>query len=210
MGSQTDEELMIRVQRHDIAAFEQLFQRYQQRIFAFFWRLSAHRQEAEDGTQETFLRLWRARARYAELGKFSTYLFQIARNHFFNEQDKRNRRRSTVLGPPDNHPRSGEPTAPDSADRHLLAREMQTAVEDAVARLPEPQRLVYVLSEQQGMSYKQVADVLDCPVGTVGSRKVQAVRTLRRILQPLRDDFLGDDTPSPIPSTTPDNCEVNE
>ncbi|MHC4518680.1 MAG: RNA polymerase sigma factor [Planctomycetota bacterium] len=210
MGSQTDEELMILVQRQDISAFEQLFQRYEQRIFAFFWRLSADRQEAEDGTQETFLRLWRARARYVEAGKFSTYLFQIARNHFLHEQDKRNRRRSAVLGPLESHRRPHNPPAPDSADGHLVAREIQTAVNDAVARLPEPQRLAYVLSEQQGMSYKQVADVLDCPVGTVSSRKVQAIRTLRQMLQPLRDDFISDDTQSRIPGATQDNCEVNE
>jgi RNA polymerase sigma-70 factor (ECF subfamily) len=61
-----------------------------------------------------------------------------------------------------------------------------------VARLPEAQRLVYVLTEQQEMSYRQVAEVLDCPVGTVSSRKVQAVRRLRELLQPLRDELLGD------------------
>ena len=57
MASQTDEELMKLVQRQDVRAFEALFRRYEQRIFAFFWRLSPNRQEAEDGTQETFLRI---------------------------------------------------------------------------------------------------------------------------------------------------------
>jgi RNA polymerase sigma-70 factor (ECF subfamily) len=65
-------------------------------------------------------------------------------------------------------------------------------VTEAVARLPETLRLVYVLTEQQGMSYKQAAEVLECPVGTVSSRKVEAVRRLRELLQPLRDELLGD------------------
>ena len=74
----------------------------------------------------------------------------------------------------------------------MLAGELQAAVAEAVARLPETQRLVYVLTEQEGMSYKQAAEVLDCPVGTVSSRKVEAVRRLRELLQPLRDELLGD------------------
>ena len=60
---------MSRVQQQDVSAFEELFRRYDQRIFAFFWRLCANRQEAEDGAQETFLRLWKARVlpQFAEM-----------------------------------------------------------------------------------------------------------------------------------------------
>ena len=64
MDTHTDEELMGLVRNQDISAFEELLRRYEQRFFAFFWRLSADRQAAQDGTQETFLRLWRARVRY--------------------------------------------------------------------------------------------------------------------------------------------------
>ena len=184
------------VQQQDISAFEELFQRYQQRVFAFFWRLSANRQEAEDGTQETFLRLWKARLRYEPIGKFSTYLFQIARNHFLHECRKRGRRTSSRQPSLENLGGvSREPASCDGADGCLLAGELQAAVNNAVARLPETQRLVYVLTEQEGMAYKQVAEVLDCPVGTVGSRKVQAVRRLRELLRPLRDELGGEGKP---------------
>lgn len=193
MDTYTDEELMGLVQKQDTSAFEELFRRYEQRIFAFFWRLSASRQEAEDGTQETFLRLWKARVRYEPAGKFSTYLFQIAKNHFLHERQKRDRRANSQQVSAKNPPgMSDELASSDQADGRMLAGELQAAVNDAVARLPETQRLVYVLSEQEGMSYKQVAEVLDCPVGTVSSRKVQAVRRLRELLQPLRDELLGD------------------
>jgi RNA polymerase sigma-70 factor (ECF subfamily) len=193
MGASTDEELMALVQRQDISAFDELFRRYEQRIFAFFWRLSANRQEAEDGTQETFLRLWKARLRYEPAGKFSTYLFQIAKNHFLHERQKRDRRMNSRQSAANNsHGAPDESASGSGVDGRMLAGELQAAVNGAVARLPEAQRLVYVLTEQQEMSYRQVAEVLDCPVGTVSSRKVQAVRRLRELLQPLRDELLGD------------------
>jgi RNA polymerase sigma-70 factor (ECF subfamily) len=185
MGSYTDEELMGLVQKQDVSAFEELFRRYEPRIFAFFWRLSPNRQEAEDGTQETFLRLWKARLRYEPTGKFSTYLFQIAKNHFLHEREKGER------GVDSPQP-SASGISSHGADSPMLVGELHIAVTEAVAQLPETLRLVYMLTEQQGMSYKQVAEVLDCPVGTVGSRKVEAVRRLRELLEPLRDELLGD------------------
>ncbi len=176
---------MGRVQKQEVSAFEELFRRYEQRLFAFFWRLCADRQEAEDGTQETFLRLWNARVRYAPTGRFSTYLFQIAKNHFLHERQKRDRRVDSL-------PLSASDAPSQGADGRILAGERHTAVQEALARLPESLRLVYVLTEQEGMSYKQAAEVLDCPVGTVSSRKVEAVRRLRELLEPLRDELLGE------------------
>jgi RNA polymerase sigma-70 factor (ECF subfamily) len=189
MGTYTDEELMGLVQKQDVSAFEELFGRYERRVFAFFWRLAANRQEAEDGTQETFLRLWKARGHYEPTGRFSTYLFQIAKNHFLHERQKRDRRTdSRPSSARDPEGTADEPVGPDGAEGPVLAGELQAAVHRALARLPETLRLVYVLTEQQGMSYKEAAEVLDCPVGTVGSRKVEAVRRLRELLQPWRDE----------------------
>ena len=191
MGIHTDEELMGLAQKQDVSAFEELFGRYEQRVFGFLWRLSGNRQEAEDGTQETFLRLWRARVGYEPTGKFSTYLFQIAKNHFLHERQKRDRRRDSQQ-PTGQNPvlAAGEPAFWEEADGPALAGEIQAAVSQAMARLPDVLRVVYVLTEQEGMSYRQAAEVLDCPVGTVSSRKVEAVRRLRELLQPLRDQFL--------------------
>ncbi len=192
MGAYTDEELMGLVQKQDTSAFEELFRRYDQRVFAFFWRLCANRQEAEDGTQDTFLRLWQARVRYEPTGRFSTYLFQIAKNHFLHERQKQDRRRDSRRGTAMNpFETADEPAAADRVDGPILARELRVAVTQAIARLPEALRLVYVLTEQEGMSDQQAAEVLDCPVGTVSSRKVEAVRRLRELLQPWRDGLHG-------------------
>ena len=194
MTNYTDEELMDLVKNHDISAFEELFGRYQRRIFAFFCRLLWNFEEAADCTQETYLRLWRGRDRYTSNGRFSSYIFQIAKNHFLNEHEKRKSRiilkhasASGSKGPPENE------TAPDSTYGQVLANEVGSAIAKAIGSLPEIHRLVYVLSEEQKLSYKEIADVLECPVGTVSSRKVEAVRKLRKMLEPLKDDFFGKD-----------------
>lgn len=98
-------------------------------------------------------------------------------------------------GPPENE------TAPGSTYGQVLANEVGSAIAKAIGSLPEIHRLVYVLSEEQKLSYKEIADVLECPVGTVSSRKVEAVRKLRKMLEPLKDDFFGKD---------PRNLEKNE
>ena len=203
MTNYTDEELMSFVKDQDVSAFEELFGRYERRVFAFFYRLIWNAEEARDCTQETFLRLWRGRAGYAPKGRFSTYIFQIAKNHFLHECEKKKCRFILKQSSTDELPGSAENLMlADNASGQALVREIGAAISKAVASLPEPHRLVYVLSEGQRLSYKEIAEILDCPVGTVSSRKVEAVRKLRRLLEPLRDEVFGDDR-------RVDNSEVN-
>ena len=203
MTNYTDEELMSFVKDQDVSAFEELFGRYERRVFAFFYRLIWNAEEARDCTQETFLRLWRGRAGYAPKGRFSTYIFQIAKNHFLHERQKDKSRANLKQTAANDLQRPREDEAlPDGTFSQAMAHEIGTAISKAVSSLPEAHRLVYVLSEEQRLSYKEIADILDCPVGTVSSRKVEAVRKLRRLLEPLRDEVFGDDR-------RVDNSEVN-
>jgi RNA polymerase sigma-70 factor (ECF subfamily) len=203
MVNYTDEELMGFVRNQDVSAFEELFGRYERRVFAFFYRLIWNAEEARDCTQETFLRLWRGRAGYAPKGRFSTYIFQIAKNHFLNERQKRKSRIGLKQTSANGSQEPCEEEAlPDGAFSQAMAHEIGSAISEAVRRLPEAHRLVYVLSEGQRLSYQEIAEILDCPVGTVSSRKVEAVRKLRRLLEPLRDGVFGDDR-------RVDNNEVN-
>ncbi len=189
MTNYTDEELMSFVKNQDVSAFEKLFGRYERRVFAFFCRLVWNTEEARDYTQETFLRLWKGRVRYAPKGRFSTYLFQIAKNHFLHERQKRKHRIAFELDSVNNPQENKKMTnSPDSAYSQAVANEMRSAISKAVTGLPEIHRLVYVLSEEQRLSYKEIAEVLGCPVGTVSSRKVEAVRKLRKMLGPLKDE----------------------
>ena len=192
MTNYTDEELMSFVKSQDVSAFEELFERYERRVFAFFYRLIWDVEEARDCTQETFLRLWRGRAGYVPSGRFSTYIFQIARNHFLHERDKKRHRVALKQFPEQQAPDgAGSVIFADSAFDRAAANELAAAIGKAVAALPEMHRLVYVLSEEQRLSYKEIAEILECPVGTVSSRKVKAIRKLRGLLEPLRDEIPG-------------------
>ena len=139
--------------------------------------------------QEVFLRLWKARGRYRPTGKFTTYLFQIAKNHWLNEREKRNRRISPVsLEAGANESSNGLRDAVETGERGPMAetlnRELAERIAEAVSRLSEKLRLVFVLGQHQGMKYADIAEVLGIPVGTVKSRMSNAEQSLRAELAP--------------------------
>jgi len=191
MKDYPDEELMKLTANDDISAFEELFRRHKQRVLDFFHRMLWNAEEARDCTQETFLKLWRRRGQYAGKAKLSTYLFQIAKNHFLDNRRKRASRIDTQSISVDGSEEPFEAASSMNGYERIMARDIRSALSEAVARLPENHRLVYVLSEEQRMSYKEIAEILDCPVGTVSSRKVEALNRLRKLLEPLRDELLG-------------------
>jgi len=192
MTDYSDEELMGMVGNDDVSAFEKLFHRHKRRVFDFLYRMTWNTEEAKDCTQETFLRLWQARARYSPKAKFTTYLFQIAKNHFLDVRRKQRSRvdlqRLSVDAP---EQRFESSVLSSSVYEAAVAKEIRSAISRAVARLPEMHRVVYVLSQGHRMSYSEIAAILGCPVGTVSSRKVEAVKKLRKMLEPLKDELLG-------------------
>ena len=192
MKDYSDEELMNLAVNDDARAFEELFHRYKRRLFGFFDGLVLNSEEARDCVQETFLRLWQRRTQFARKGRFSAYLFQIAKNHFLDKS--RSRKSHTELqriSGPEPAENLHQVSLSSGGYSEAVINEIRGAVSEAMARLPEIQRLVYVLSEEQGMSYKEIADILECPVGTVSSRKVEAIKKLRKLLRPLRYELFG-------------------
>ena len=188
-----DYRCMERLAQGDQAALEELYGRWSRPLLNFLYRMCLDRALAEDLMQEVFVRVWRAAPRYKPLAKFSTWLFQIARNHWLNEREKRGRRIKPVSldagsrrSADGDAPRliaaldSGDATPPERATQ----RELGARIAEAAARLPEKLRSVWVLGANQGLPYAQVAEILEIPVGTVKSRMFQAVRTLRADLTP--------------------------
>jgi RNA polymerase sigma-70 factor (ECF subfamily) len=172
-----DEEILIQqIAQRDARAFGKLVERYQRRIVRFAERMLGDPDAAQDIAQETFLRLWRSRCPVQS--DLSAYLLRIARNLCLD------------------HFRAHHPTdALDEATEMVLVSEVgvaatvqSRALADVVLRsvqaLPEAQRVVFILSHYEQMSYQEIAEVVGCPVGTVASRKYQAVEALRRRLKP--------------------------
>ncbi|MFC1765373.1 RNA polymerase sigma factor [Planctomycetota bacterium] len=194
----------------DICAFEELFHRYKRRLFGFFYGLMLSTEPTQDYVQETFLRLWQRRKQFAHKGRFSAYLFQIAKNHYLDEGRRQKSRIITQSIAEEKWNKGLHETSLsyDGCNRAAM-EEIRMAVKEAISQLPELQRLVYVLSEEQGMSYRDIAEILGCPIGTVSSRKVEAVNKLRTLLRPLRDEILGTRIQSHGAAARNTNDEVN-
>ena len=173
-----DDGLMQRAAGGDAQAFGLIVQAYQDRLARFALRLSSDSDLAQDAVQEAFLRLWRLRATYHPRGCLQAYLFRVVRSVCLDHA--RSRRLWEVLD------ENEVGTVPDPA---ILAegQGLAEAVRVAVQSLPEAQRTVFILSQYEALTYAEIADVLDCPLGTVASRKHQATETLRRKLQLWKD-----------------------
>lgn len=191
----SDVELMIRLRDGDQEAFDELYRMYERPLLNFFYRLCWDRDAAEDLMQETFLRLWRSAPRYTPSGKFSTFLFQIAKNHFLNQKDRLTRERTKLSLDSSREEEDGAsggidfPAATAEPDAGIRDRELQDRIRKAIAGLGEKHRMVFVLAQYHGMKYQEISEVLDIPVGTVKSRMSYAERALRESLA----DYLGGD-----------------
>ncbi len=172
-----DDVLMGLAAQGDARAFGRLVERHDAAVVAFAWRLLGDRAAAEDAAQEAWLALWRARERYRACGQLRAYLLKLARGKCID------RLRAERRPEPLNEALSA--ASDPVADARGSA--LSDALACAVASLPEPQRLVFVLSVDEGLTYAEIAEALGCPLGTVASRKLQAVETLRRKLSDWRD-----------------------
>jgi RNA polymerase sigma-70 factor (ECF subfamily) len=192
----SDSELMLRYRDGDEDAFRQLLELHQRPLVNFFYRLTRERFTAEDYAQEVFARVIRAKARYKPVAKFRTWLFRIAKNYWIDRC--RERAAAPNMGSLDVpiHEEGGKPMAlreavegssPRPGDV-MRQKEIGDAILAAVSQLPEEQRLVFVLSENQGLRYAEISEVLEIPVGTVKSRMHSAVRRLRGLLKDVYDE----------------------
>jgi RNA polymerase sigma-70 factor (ECF subfamily) len=188
-----DETLMAEVGSGDDAAFNALVARYERPLLNFIYRFVGDPQLARDLYQETFLRVYRAARSYNPARRFSTWLFQIAANLCIDALRRRKVARLWELPPwaeqaPEGmgeapQVRSGWQTAAVEDPAQVVERkELSERVQEAVQALPADARLVLVLRHYQGLSYREISEVLRCPVGTVKSRLHYALQALKRRL----------------------------
>ncbi len=196
---QSDEDLMLSIKDGDNAAFETLTQRHYTTTLNFIYRFVNNRVLAEDLCQETFLRLWRSTRTYQPIAKFTTFLYHIAKNVCLKQlaKDGRLPRLSSLDEPishgEDCHYRLSEEIEDNrySPEKVVIAKEVDETIRLAINELSTEQRLAFVLTEFQGLSYQEVAEITQCPIGTVASRKNAAVRQLQRNLSQYIQDRKG-------------------
>jgi RNA polymerase sigma factor (sigma-70 family) len=192
MTERTDIQLMLQVRDGDMEAFAELAARWRAPLCRFFASLLPDPGPADDAAQEVLIRLWLLRDRYVPAGRFSAYLFQIARHHGLNQRKKF---RLDML--PDSE--ASRVTAPPSLQPEaiLLERLRHERVRREIARLPERCRTVFILCHDDGLRYAQIAERLSIPEGTVKSRMAEAVRRLRSALlvdeRESTDDGMAED-----------------
>ena len=185
-----DQQLVQRVQKGDKAAFDLLVRKYQHRVLKLIGRFVSDAAEAEDVAQEAFLKAYRALPAFRGDSAFYTWLYRIAINTAKNTLVS-NRRRPVDfdldLQDPEQHDRQALLKDADTPEGVLLTDEIRGVVERALEQLPEDLRTAIVLRELEGLSYEEIAEAMDCPVGTVRSRIFRAREAIDKKLKPLLD-----------------------
>lgn len=168
-------------------AFETLFQRYRGPVFNYLYGLVTHREAAEDIFQETFMRLLKSLKRYKACDRFVSYLYRIA---FSAAMDYLRKKGSTKELSLVDYEEKGitfsDPAGNNgSSTAHTVEKNMEReAVRRAIAGLPLEQRQVLLLREYGGLSFREISDLVGCPLNTALGRMHYAIRNLRKALEP--------------------------
>ncbi|MBE9609820.1 RNA polymerase sigma factor RpoE [Chitinilyticum piscinae] len=181
--------LVERAQSGDQRAFELLVVKYQRRIARLLSRLIRDPAEIEDVTQEAFIKAYRALANFRGESAFYTWLYRIALNTAKNHLQAQGRRPSLVgdVADEDGETLDAAALVPDyhTPETELANRQIVSTVNEAVSDLPEELRTAITLREMEGLSYEEIASMMDCPIGTVRSRIFRAREAIAARLRPL-------------------------
>lgn len=187
---ETDQQLVARVQQGDMRAFDLLVIKYQHKVLALVSRFVNGSADAQDVAQDAFIKAYRALNNFRGDSAFYTWLYRIAVNTAKNHLASRAHRASNQnVELDDAELLSEQANMRDIAtpDRLLQKDQLQTVVFDAMAQLPEDLRMALTLRELEGLSYEDIADVMDCPIGTVRSRIFRAREAVDEKIRPLID-----------------------
>jgi RNA polymerase sigma-70 factor (ECF subfamily) len=184
-----DHQLVLRAQRGDKLAFELLVNKYERKLQRLLSRLVRDPAEVEDVTQEAFIKAYRALPTFRGESAFYTWLYRIGINTAKNYLTAQGRKGpATVdIDPEDAESASENELARDSStpEQEMMSRQVAETVNAAMEGLPEELRSAIMLREIEGMSYEEIAAIMNCPVGTVRSRIFRARETIAEQLRPL-------------------------
>ena len=184
----SDKKLVKRVQKGDKGAFDLLVLKYQHKIVNLVMRYVRDPELALDITQEAFIKAYRALPRFRGDSAFYTWMYRIAVNTAKNHLAAQRRRPMDVeldLQDPEQYDLHAKLKETDTPEGVTSGKELQETVERAIAALPEDLRTAIILRELEGMSYEEIAQTMECPVGTVRSRIFRARDAIRKKVGPL-------------------------
>ena len=183
----SDEQLMSLFQGGDENAYTELVNRYKDKLINFIFNYLGDLESSEDVVQETMIKLYQKKHYYKEIAKFSTWLYTIAKNLANTELRKRKQRKTTLLSQfskddktyelPSNDPEPGQEIQTDIVNK---------IIRDAVDQLSEKFKIVIVLRDIQGLSYEDISEIINVPIGTVKSRINRARLQLQVELKHLK------------------------
>jgi RNA polymerase sigma-70 factor (ECF subfamily) len=179
LAAMADEALVAHVRSGEMHAFDELVRRYRNDVFALSYHFVRSREEAWDISQEVFIKAHRALDRFRGESSFKTWLMRITANQ--SKDFLKKRKLSTVAF--DDALREGDAPSPAMGPAHELeARELGQAIQKALDKLPVKHRLAFVLREFEGLTYEEMAEVMECNLGTVMSRLHHARKKLQKSL----------------------------
>jgi RNA polymerase sigma factor RpoE len=185
-----DLELVRRAQKEDMRAYDALVRRYQERIYATVYHMTSNHEDANDLTQETFIKAFRALKSFKGDSSFYTWIYRIAVNKTINFLKQRKNRVLMSLNDMDfnaeNDPDLVALVSEKTPRRDLNLSELQEKLNAALLKLSEHHRMVVTLHDIQGLSHEEIGKIMDCNVGTVRSRLFYA----RQQLQAHLSDYL--------------------
>ncbi len=189
---QPDEDLVLvrRAQHRDMPAYDELVRRHQERVYATIYHMTSNHEDANDLTQETFIKAYHALKSFKGDSSFYTWIYRIAVNRTINFLKQRKNRVHLSLNDMDfqaeHDPDLVALISHNTPRRDLNLAELQEKLNEALQKLSEPHRMAVVLHDIQGLSHEEIGTVMDCNVGTVRSRLFYA----RQQLQAYLADYL--------------------
>ena len=179
--SQTDQAVMLTVRNGDVERISVLFHRHHRMLFNFFLRLTGNRSLSEDLVQEVFLRMLKYRQTFQAGSNFTAWMYQVARNAHIDHV-----RKWKLEVAPDEEP-AWDDVAATAPDQHESLEHNQEIglLRRALARLPVEKREVLVLSRFQNLKYEEIAQIMNCEIGTIKVRVFRAIRELSEIFYEL-------------------------
>lgn len=187
----TEEQLLVqRARDGDLAAYDELIQRYQERIYATVYHMTANHEDANDLAQETFIKAFKALKSFKGDSSFYTWIYRIAVNKTINFLKQRRNRTHMSLNDVDfnveHDPDMVALVSHNTPHREARIAELHQKLNAALLKLSEVHRMVVVLHDVQGMPHEEIGKIMNCNVGTVRSRLFYA----RQQLQALLSDYL--------------------